>query len=160
MKPMSCLDGTPNRSVTRPVARLRLASRLLKSVAVCVFLKPMIHWTSLIRLLALMTVAAAGRAAEYDIGPGQPLSRIGQVAMHDLQAGDTVRIHWRAEPYREKFRISGEGTAAQPIRVVGVPGPNGERPVIDGENATTHPGTSGPSLSRAAWSNPSATSDW
>jgi hypothetical protein len=100
----------------------------------------MIHWTSLIRLLALMTVAAAGRAAEYDIGPGQPLSRIGQVAMHDLQAGDTVRIHWRAEPYREKFRISGEGTAAQPIRVVGVPGPNGERPVIDGENATTHPG--------------------
>ena len=100
----------------------------------------MTPWNFILRLLVSLSLAGAAWATEYDVGPGQPLSRIGQVAMHDLQAGDTVRIHWRAEPYREKFRISGEGTAERPIRVVGVSGPNGERPVIDGENATTHPG--------------------
>lgn len=100
----------------------------------------MIPWKNLLRLLVPLSLVGVAYATDYDIGPGQPLSRIGQVAMHDLRAGDTVRIHWRAEPYREKFRISGEGTADRPIRVMGVPGPNGERPVIDGENATTHPG--------------------
>lgn len=51
--------------------------------------------------------------------------------------GDTVWIHWRAAPYREKWVIGRQGTAASPIRVRGVPGPGGQRPVIDGENATT-----------------------
>jgi hypothetical protein len=51
-----------------------------------------------------------------------------------------VFIHWRATPYREKFRLSAVGTAAQPVRVIGVPGPGGARPVINGENATSHPG--------------------
>src|SRR5262249_49661248 len=52
-------------------------------------------------------------------------------------AGDTVRIFWRPDAYHEKLMISGVGTADQPIRVCGVPGPNGELPVIDGQDATT-----------------------
>ena len=35
--------------------------------------------------------------------------------------------------------LGGQGTAEQPIRLCGVPGPNGELPVIDGEDATTRP---------------------
>ena len=58
----------------------------------------------------------------------------------DLAAGDTVRIHWRDEPYREKFMLRGQGTEAQPIVVCGVAGPNGELPIIDGQDATTRPG--------------------
>jgi len=78
-------------------------------------------------------------AAEFHIGPGQTYSRLGDVAFHDLSAGDTVYIHYRQEPYREKIRISGQGTQENPIRVIGVPDSNGALPIIDGADATTHP---------------------
>jgi hypothetical protein len=77
------------------------------------------------------------RATVYDVGPGQPLAAIGDVPWHLLEPGDLVRIHWRAEPYREKWVIGRSGTAEAPIVVRGVRGPNGERPVISGVNATT-----------------------
>jgi len=48
-----------------------------------------------------------------------------------------VRIHWRPEPYREKWVIGRAGTAAAPIVVRGIPGPGGERPVVSGDGATT-----------------------
>jgi parallel beta-helix repeat protein len=61
------------------------------------------------------------------------------VPLESLMAGDTVRIFWRDKPYREKLMISGKGTANSPIRVCGVPGPAGQLPVIDGQDATTRP---------------------
>jgi hypothetical protein len=79
----------------------------------------------------------AGGGRTFDVGPGKPLARVGDVPWDDLRAGDRVRIHWRPEPYREKFLISGQGTATQPIRVCGVPGPDGALPVLDGRNAVT-----------------------
>ena len=93
-------------------------------------------------VLALLTLAAVASAEEYHIGPGQPLTRIGDVPWADLNAGDRIYIHWRQQPYREKWVINRKGTAQQPITISGVPGPNGERPVIDGRNATTAPGLS------------------
>lgn len=54
-----------------------------------------------------------------------------------LEPGDLVRIHWRAEPHREKWVIGRSGTAEAPIVVRSVPGPNGERPVVSGDGATT-----------------------
>jgi len=76
-------------------------------------------------------------ATDYHVGPGQRYTTIGSVPWYNLQAGDTVYIHYKSTPYYEKFLISGRGTAAQWIRVLGVPGPNGELPVISGNNATT-----------------------
>ena len=73
----------------------------------------------------------------YHVGPGQPYTAIGDVPWYKLQPGDTVYIHYRAEPYRERFLISGRGTPSQWIRVLGVPGPAGELPVISGDGATT-----------------------
>ncbi len=81
----------------------------------------------------------AGAGILYDVGPSQPLASVGEVPWEALFAGDTVRIHWRPEPYREKILLRGQGSAEQPITVCGVAGPNGELPVIDGENATTRP---------------------
>lgn len=75
--------------------------------------------------------------ATYPVGPGQPYPSIGSVPLTNLQPGDTVLIHYRPIPYREKWVIAAEGTADQPITFRGVPGPNGERPVIDGEDAVT-----------------------
>jgi hypothetical protein len=59
------------------------------------------------------------------------------VPFKNLAPGSAVRIHYRAAPYREKISISTSGTASQPICVVGVPGPAGQLPIIDGKDATT-----------------------
>src|SRR5262244_2927515 len=79
----------------------------------------------------------------FDVGFGQAYGSIGAVPWNNLTAGDTVRIHWRSAAqggdYHEKINISGQGTADKPIQVLGVPGPNGELPVINGANATTGP---------------------
>lgn len=77
----------------------------------------------------------------FDVGFGLPYTSIGAVPWNNVTAGDTVNIHWRSEAqggdYHEKINISGQGTADQPIQIVGIPGPNGQKPVINGENATT-----------------------
>ena len=78
-------------------------------------------------------------ATDYLIGPGQPYTTISDAPLHALTAGDTVLIHWRAEPYKEKFVIVAQGDQADPITIRGVLDPDGRRPVIDGEDATTHP---------------------
>jgi len=92
-------------------------------------------------LLLLMAVAwsnpARVKGAEHEVGPGKPLRRIGDVPWESLAPGDRVLIHWREQPYAEKWVICRQGTAEQPIRVIGVPGPEGQLPVIDGRDATT-----------------------
>jgi hypothetical protein len=80
-----------------------------------------------------------GSARTFDVGAGQAYAKIGDVPWYDLGPGDTVRIFWRSDPYREKILISNRGTADQPIRLCGVAGPNGELPVLSGQNATTGP---------------------
>jgi hypothetical protein len=77
-------------------------------------------------------------AATYEVGPGKPLTSIGQVPWATLQPGDLVLIYWRATPYKEKWVICRQGTAALPITVRGVADPStGALPVIDGNGATT-----------------------
>lgn len=93
------------------------------------------------KVFAIFTVLIAASvsafATTYEVGPGQAYTSIGAVPWHTLAAGDIVRIHYRATPYKEKWVICRQGTAANPIIVQGVPGPNGELPIIDGNNATT-----------------------
>jgi hypothetical protein len=89
----------------------------------------------LVALLA--TLPADAWATTYEVGPGKPLANVGDVPWEALNAGDTVLIHYRAAPYKEKFVLSRVGTPSQPIVVRGVLGPNGERPVLDGKDATT-----------------------
>ena len=90
--------------------------------------------------LGLAFLFAAGPAAEattYEVGPGKPLANVGDVPWESLNAGDTVLIYYRTTPYKEKFVLSRVGTAAAPITVRGVLGPSGERPILDGDGATT-----------------------
>src|SRR5438046_2387339 len=73
--------------------------------------------------------------ATFEVGPGLAFTAVNAVPWENLAAGDTVRIHWRPDAYREKILISTSGNDAAPIRVIGVAGPNGERPIIDGQDA-------------------------
>jgi hypothetical protein len=87
-------------------------------------------------ILGLLTAIQVG-AAVYSVGPGQPIAEVNDVPWELLQPGDEVRIHWRPQPYRAKWVLCCRGTAEKRIHVKGVPGPQQQLPVIDGENATT-----------------------
>ena len=76
-------------------------------------------------------------AAIYEVGPEKPFTTIGTVPWTSLAPGDTVLIDWRPQAYHEKILVSCRGTASLPINIVGVPGPAGQLPVIDGQDATT-----------------------
>jgi hypothetical protein len=88
--------------------------------------------------LAPSACVASGQGTDYQVGPsaGQ-LSSLDEVPWESLKAGDTVRIFHRATPYLGKFLITASGTAGAPVRVCGVKGPNGERPIISGAGAVT-----------------------
>jgi len=90
-----------------------------------------------VAVVLVALVAGPAAAATYEVGPGKPLAAIGQVPWATLEPGDTVLIHWRSTPYREKWVIAREGTAQAPITVRGVPAADGTLPVIDGSGATT-----------------------
>lgn len=85
----------------------------------------------------LLSFAFTATATVYEVRPGTPMDTIAEVPWATLQPGDTVLIHWRSTSYKEKWVICRQGTAELPITVRGVPGPNGELPVIDGNGATT-----------------------
>src|SRR5271166_6233870 len=89
------------------------------------------------RVLRLEPLEERTLLSTYNIGPGQPYTTLGSFPWSSLGPGDTVDIHWQSTPYREKLMISESGTASQPINIVGVPGPSGQLPIIDGQNATT-----------------------
>ena len=90
-------------------------------------------------LVALPPCVPSGRGTDYAVGPGQPLASLDQVPWEQLKAGDTVRLYPSAQPYRGKFLVAAQGTASAPVRICGVRGADGQRPVIDGNGATTRP---------------------
>ncbi len=90
-------------------------------------------------LFAVVLIGQTAAATDYHAGPGKQLKSPYEVPWHALVAGDTVFIHWREKPYRQKWVIAAHGTAERPIIVRGVPGPDGQLPRIDGERAITPP---------------------
>ena len=81
----------------------------------------------------------SSQAADYEVGPSKAHQGVDDIPWESLLPGDSVLIHWRREPYTAKWVVCRRGTAKRPIRVVGIPGPDGQLPVIDGRNATTRP---------------------
>ncbi|MCF6296102.1 MAG: T9SS type A sorting domain-containing protein [Flavobacteriaceae bacterium] len=85
----------------------------------------------------LMLVTFFTFAADYHVGPDQSLTTISEVPWATLNAGDRVYIHWRATPYKEKWVINRQGTDTNRIEIIGISGPQGQQPVIDGDGAVT-----------------------
>lgn len=81
-----------------------------------------------------------GIGQEYNVGgPSGGVNRvehISDVPFEALNPGDTVRIHWREQPYAERMVIFRSGTEAAPIKICGVRGgPTDSRPIITGIDA-------------------------
>lgn len=88
-------------------------------------------------LLSLLLSFNLIYATDYHVGPGQALATIADVPWDNLQAGDRVYIHWKSTPYYEKWVINAQGTAQDRIQIIGVSGPGGQKPIIDGNGAVT-----------------------
>src|ERR1700752_1779505 len=96
-----------------------------------------LRWAGALTAAMLATLPAPAAATTYEVGPGKTYTNVGDVPLESLIAGDTVLIYYRATPYKEKFVIAAVGTPTAPITIRGVLGPNGERPILDGNGATT-----------------------
>ena len=88
-------------------------------------------------VLYICLEVTSGQAAVLEVGPGKTYSSVSQVPVENLQPGDTVLIHYRTNAYAEKFVLCRQGSAASPITIRGVLGPNGERPILTGDGAIT-----------------------
>ncbi len=72
----------------------------------------------------------------WEIGPGLDYEAPSDAPWENLSADTLVRIHYREEPYRDKWVLVAAGTQDDPVVVTGVP--DGDRlPVISGDGATT-----------------------
>ena len=93
----------------------------------------------LLGILFLLTLSKLN-ATDYHVGPGQTLASISAVPWATLQPSDRVFIHWKSTAYREKWVINRQGTVSNRIEIIGVNGPQGQKPVIDGNGAVTATG--------------------
>ena len=79
--------------------------------------------------------------AVFQIGPDTAIKELHWFPWNTLQPDDTVQVSWRPEPYRSKIQLSVAGISMKPIRIIGIPGPEGQLPVVSGENAIEMPDT-------------------
>ncbi len=86
-------------------------------------------------IMAIFLNVSAVNAKVYEVGPGKHYARIIDVPTHDLKAGDIVNVYYKSTPYHEKFLLHGVGTAAAPIVLHGISDANGNKPIIDGQDA-------------------------
>src|SRR5512133_3893199 len=60
-------------------------------------------------------VHSSSLGKDYEVGPGKAYQNLNDVPWETLGPGDSVRVHWRSTPYKEKVLISSQGTATDPI---------------------------------------------
>ena len=94
-------------------------------------------WGCVLVFIGAQSIILSVDARTYAVGPNQALASISEVPWERLLAGDRVLIHWRQEPYREKWVVCSRGTRELPVVLSGVPSEKGELPVVDGRGAVT-----------------------
>jgi hypothetical protein len=83
-------------------------------------------------------VHSSNLGKDYEVGPGKAYQNLNDVPWEALGPGDSVRVHWRSTPYKEKVLISNSGTATDPIVFCGIAdGPSGAMPILEGRGAKT-----------------------
>ena len=85
--------------------------------------------------MAVFCAGVMASAETITVGPGQQKRDPSHVAWGQLEPGDIVEIHWRPEPYRNKWALSRQGTPDKPIIVRGIRNEKGEMPEIDASRA-------------------------
>ncbi len=81
----------------------------------------------------------SGVGVDYQVGPNKAYKKLSDINWDNLKAGDSVRIFYKPTPYKEKIVIRTSGTKEKPLRICGVAGVGGERPILDGDGAVNDP---------------------
>ena len=81
----------------------------------------------------------SGAGIDYQVGPDKAYKKLSDINWDNLKAGDSVRIFYKPTPYKEKIVIRTSGTKEKPLRICGVAGADGERPILDGDGAINDP---------------------
>jgi hypothetical protein len=76
-------------------------------------------------------------ATVYQVGPGKTYADLWQVPWGKLPPQSKVEVYWQDKAYHSKIDISMSN-----IAIVGIPGPNNQRPVIDANGAQEDPDAS------------------
>lgn len=86
---------------------------------------------------------ATNEGLTFEVGDGKAYATPRAVPWEKLLPCDTVLIYYRSTPYTDIVFMGTRGQKNKVITVRGVPGPNGERPVFDANNATSPPTSTG-----------------
>jgi hypothetical protein len=87
------------------------------------------------------TACAANEGKIFEVGPGKAYATPKAVPWLTLIPCDQVYIYYNSTPYTDIIFLAARGEANKWITIKGIPGPNGERPVFDGNNAVMPPDT-------------------
>jgi hypothetical protein len=82
-----------------------------------------------------VTTRLTGKHRTYNVGPGQQYTELTPVPWLSLQAGDVVNIYYRPTPYRTKFALKVQATAAAPVMINGVTDANCNKPELTATSA-------------------------
>lgn len=102
----------------------------------CIHLKKL-NMKNIYLLIILIFCNSFLFATNYHVGDGQIYQTISAVPWNTLLPSDNVFIHAKSSPYKEKIVLSQSGTSTNPIRIIGVPDIFGNKPIIDGDSATS-----------------------
>lgn len=83
---------------------------------------------SALALSALICLVYQQTPTTINVGIGQTYTELHEIP--EIKDGDTVLIHYRAQPYKSKIVVS-----VSNVTIKAVYGPNGESPVLDARNA-------------------------
>jgi hypothetical protein len=73
----------------------------------------------------------------YNVGPSRGLKRLRDVDWVNLMPCDQVLVDYSSTPYTDRVFIASRGEFGKSIVLRGLRGPNGERPIISGQDAVT-----------------------
>ena len=71
----------------------------------------------------------------FRVGPTEPYHAIHDVPLASLQPGDDVKVDWQTGLYHDKLDICAGGCPGNPVTIEGLPGPEGELPILEANGA-------------------------
>ena len=81
------------------------------------------------------SACGASEGKVFEVGPGKAYPTLKDVPWLTLIPCDQVNIYYSSTPYNDIVYLSSRGLANKWITIRGIPGPNGELPILDGTNA-------------------------
>jgi hypothetical protein len=75
----------------------------------------------------------------YDVGQGHSFLNLRDVPWNAVGAGDQVLVYWQPTPYHDKIALNMSGTPDAHVQIIGVPGPDGQLPVLEADQAYENP---------------------